>query len=149
MCKGKNKMEHMARVNDFIWIAEEDLKIQAIGSKLWDTAFLLQVMLGAYDVDVDDDEIRSTLVKGYTYLKESQLTENPPGDYIKMFRDRSKGGWCLSDKDQGWLTSDCIAESLECCLTFQSMPSKFIGEKMNVERLYDAVDMLLYLQFRS
>jgi len=26
------------------------------------------------------------------------------------------------------------------------MPSEFIGEKMEVERLYDAVNMLLYMQ---
>nr|UAK14937.1 oxidosqualene synthase 3 [Iberis amara] len=136
--------KHIARIHDFIWIAEDGLKIQTSGSKLWDTAFMLQVMLDA-DADVDD-EIRPTLIKGYTYLKKSQLTENPPGDYIKMFRDRSKGGWCFADKDQGWPVSDCIAESLECCLTFANMPSEFIGEKMDVERLYDAVDMLLYLQ---
>ncbi|CAN8270289.1 unnamed protein product [Cochlearia groenlandica] len=134
--------KHMARVHDFIWIAEDGLKIQVICSKLWDTSFLLQVMLGA---DVDD-EIKSTLIKGYTYLKESQLTENPPGDYTKMFKGISKGGWCFTDKDQSWPVSDCTSESLECCLIFESMPSKFIGEKMDVERLYDAVDLLLNLQ---
>ncbi|CAA7054273.1 unnamed protein product [Microthlaspi erraticum] len=134
--------KHLARVPGFIWIAEDGLKIQTFGSQIWDTAFLLQVMLAA---DVDD-EIRSTLIKGYSYLRKSQLTENPPGDYIKMFRDISKGGWSFSDKDQGWPVSDCISESLECCLIFDNMPSEFIGEKMDVERLYDAVNMLLYLQ---
>ncbi|ESQ51271.1 hypothetical protein EUTSA_v10017701mg [Eutrema salsugineum] len=134
--------KHLARVPGFIWIAEDGLKIQTFGSQIWDTAFLLQVMLAA----TFDDEIRSTLIKGYSYLRKSQLTENPPGVYTKMFRDISKGGWSLSDKDQGWPVSDCIAESSECCLIFQDMPSEFIGEKMEVERLYDAVNMLLYLQ---
>ncbi|CAE5978199.1 unnamed protein product [Arabidopsis arenosa] len=96
-----------------------------------------------------DDEIRSTLIKGYSFLRKSQFTENPPGDYIKMFRDLSKGGWGFSDKDQGWSVSDCTSESLECCLIFESMPSEFIGEKMDMERLYDAVNMLLYLQSKN
>ncbi|CAA7023140.1 unnamed protein product [Microthlaspi erraticum] len=138
--------KHLARVPGFIWIAEDGLKIQSFGSQVWDTAFLLQVMHLAADAD---DEIRSTLIKGYSFLRKSQLTENPPGDYVKMFRDISKGGWSFSDKDQGWPVSDCIAESLECCLIFEGMPSEFIGEKMDVERLYDAVNMLLHLQWLS
>ncbi|KAG7603995.1 Terpenoid cyclases/protein prenyltransferase alpha-alpha toroid [Arabidopsis thaliana x Arabidopsis arenosa] len=137
--------KHLARVSHFIWIAEDGLKIQTFGSQIWDTAFVLQVMLAA---DVDD-EIRPTLIKGYSYLRKSQFTENPPGDYINMFRDISKGGWGYSDKDQGWPVSDCISESLECCLIFESMSSEFIGEKMEVERLYDAVNMLLYMQSKN
>lgn len=86
--------------------------MQTFGSQIWDTAFVLQVMLAA---DVDD-EIRPTLIKGYSYLRKSQFTENPPGDYINMFRDISKGGWGYSDKDQGWPVSDCISESLEVCV---------------------------------
>ncbi|KAL0741319.1 hypothetical protein Bca4012_082832 [Brassica carinata] len=134
--------KHLARVPGFLWIGEDGLKIQTFGSQIWDTAFLLQVMLAA---DVND-EIRSTLIKGYSYLRKSQITENPPGDFIKMFRDISKGGWSFSDKDQGWPVSDCISESLKCCLIFESMSSEFIGDKMDVERLYDAINILLYLQ---
>ncbi|OAP05056.1 hypothetical protein AXX17_AT3G32130 [Arabidopsis thaliana] len=134
--------KHLARVSGFIWISEDGLKIQSFGSQIWDTVLLLKVMLAA---DIDD-EIRSMLIKGYSFLRKSQLIENPPGYYIKMFRDISKGGWGFSDKDQGWPASDCTSESLECCLIFESMPSNFIDEKMDVERLYDAVNMLLYLQ---
>ncbi|KAG7564057.1 Squalene cyclase N-terminal [Arabidopsis suecica] len=137
--------KHLARVSGYIWISEDGLKIQSFGSQIWDTALLLQVMLAA---DIDD-EIRSTLIKGYSFLRKSQLIENPPGDYIKMFRDISKGGWGFSDKDQGWPASDCTSESLECCLIFESMPSNCIGEKMDVERLYDAVNMILYLQSKN
>ncbi|WZZ54102.1 hypothetical protein YC2023_054209 [Brassica napus] len=92
--------KHLARVPGFLWIGEDGLKIQTFGSQIWDTAFLLQVMLAA---DVND-EIRSTLIKGYSYLRKSQIRE-----------------------------PSC-------------MPSEFTGEKMDVERLYDAINMLLYLQ---
>ncbi|KAG7652160.1 Seco-amyrin synthase [Arabidopsis thaliana] len=141
--------KHLARVPDYIWIGEDGLKIQSFGSQLWDTAFSLQVMLAYQDVDDDDDEIRSTLIKGYSFLNKSQLTQNPPGDHRKMLKDIAKGGWTFSDQDQGWPVSDCTAESLECCLVFGSMPSEFIGEKMDVERLYDAVNLLLYFQSKN
>jgi len=87
--------------------------VQSFGSQLWDTAFSLQVMLAYQDVDDDDDEIRSTLIKGYSFLNKSQLTQNPPGDHRKMLKDIAKGGWTFSDQDQGWPVSDCTAESLE------------------------------------
>lgn len=86
--------------------------MQVCGSQTWDTAFSLQVLLADVDVNVDD-EIRSPLIKGYDFLKKSQLTENPPGEHLKMFRDITKGGWNFSEKDQGLPDSDCIAESLE------------------------------------
>ncbi|KAL0733685.1 hypothetical protein Bca4012_009895 [Brassica carinata] len=135
--------KHLARVPDFIWIGEDGLKIQSFGSQLWDTALSLEVLLAA---DMDD-EISSTLIKGYDFLKKSQLTENPPGDHRKMFREITKGAWTFSDRDQGWAVSDCTAESLECCLIFESMP--MLGEKMDAEKLYDAVNLLLHFQSKN
>ncbi|CAL9241133.1 unnamed protein product [Arabidopsis halleri] len=140
--------KHLARVPDYIWVGEDGLKIQSFGSQLWDTSLSLQVMLAAV-ADVDDEIIRSTLVKGYNFLEKSQLTQNPPGDHMKMFRHITKGGWTFSDQDQGWPVSDCTAESLECCLIFESMSSEIIGDKMDIERLYDAVNFLLYLQSKN
>lgn len=94
--------------------------MQSFGSQLWDTALSLHVLLDDVDDDGVDDDIRSTLIKGYDYLKKSQVTENPPGDYIKMFRHIAKGGWTFSDQDQGWSVSDCTAESLEVIIKFLS-----------------------------
>ncbi|KFK23852.1 hypothetical protein AALP_AAs58461U000300 [Arabis alpina] len=137
--------KHLARVPGYVWIGEDGLKIQSFGSQAWDTALSLQVLL---ESDYKDDEIRSTLIKGYDFLVKSQLTENPPGDHMKMYRCITKGGWTFSDKDSGWTISDGTAESLECCLIFESMSSDLVGsdEKMNVERLFDAVNLLLHIQ---
>ncbi|XP_010435607.1 PREDICTED: seco-amyrin synthase-like isoform X3 [Camelina sativa] len=134
--------KHLARVLDFVWIGDDGLKFQISGSQLWDTAFSLKVIL-AGNVD---DEITSTLKKGYDFLKKSQLTQNPPGDHHKMFRNITKGAWSFPDKDQGLPVSDCTAESLECCLMFETMPLEFTGEKMDVKRLYDAVNLILHYQ---
>ena len=41
-----------------------------------------------------------------------QVTDNPPGDFKRMFRHISKGGWTFSNKDHGWPVSDCTAEAL-------------------------------------
>ncbi|CAD5333759.1 unnamed protein product [Arabidopsis thaliana] len=128
--------KHLARVPDFIWIAEDGLKFQLMGMQSWNAALSLQVMLAANM----DDEIRSTLIKGYDFLKQSQISENPQGDHLKMFRDITKGGWTFQDREQGLPISDGTAESIECCIHFHRMPSEFIGEKMDVEKLYDASD---------
>ncbi|XP_019057735.1 PREDICTED: seco-amyrin synthase-like isoform X2 [Tarenaya hassleriana] len=139
---GDHFKKHLARIPDFIWVAEDGMKIQSFGSQLWDTAFSLQALLATDLVD----EIKPTLVKGYDFLKKSQIAENPRGNYKRTFRHFTKGGWTFSDQDHGWPVSDCTAESLECCLAFSTMPPEFIGEKMEVERLYDAVNFLLSLQ---
>lgn len=138
--------KHLARLHDFVWIGDDGLKFQICGSQIWDTSFSLQVLLAADD---DDEIIRSTLIKGYDFLKKSQVTENPPGDHLKMFRHITKGGWNFPDKDQGLPGSDCTAESLECCLMFETMPLEFIGEKMDVKRIYDAVDLILHFQSKN
>ncbi|EEF25234.1 cycloartenol synthase, putative, partial [Ricinus communis] len=66
-----------------------------------------------------------------------------------MFRHISKGSWTFSDKDHGWQVSDCTAESLKCCLLISMMPSKIVGEKMEAEKLYDAVNIILSLQSKN
>uniref|UniRef100_A0A1J3DFQ2 Terpene cyclase/mutase family member n=1 Tax=Noccaea caerulescens TaxID=107243 RepID=A0A1J3DFQ2_NOCCA len=148
--EGEHFKKHLARVHDFVWIGDDGLKFQVCGSQTWDTAFSLQVFLADVDVNVNvDDEIRSTLIKGYDFLKKSQVTENPPGEHLKMFRDITEGGWNFSEKDQGLPDSDCIAESLECCLMFETMPSDLTGEKLDVKRLYDAVNLMLHYQSKN
>ncbi|KAI8561238.1 hypothetical protein RHMOL_Rhmol04G0322900 [Rhododendron molle] len=63
-----------------------------------------------------------------------------------MYRHMSKGAWCLSDQDNGLAVSDCTAEALRCLLLFSQMPPEIVGEKVDEERLYAAVNFLLYVQ---
>ncbi|XP_010546469.1 PREDICTED: seco-amyrin synthase-like [Tarenaya hassleriana] len=137
--------KHLARVPDFIWMGEDGMKIQTIGSQIWETALTLQVLLATDYAE----ELKETLIKGYEFFKKSQITEDSSGKYPAIFRRITKGTWTFSCRDDGWPVSDCTAESLKCCLIFSAMPFEIIGEKMKRERLYDAVDSILLLQSKN
>ncbi|XP_050231956.1 lupeol synthase-like [Mercurialis annua] len=134
--------KHLARIADYIWLGEDGIKMQSFGSQVWDTSLVLQALIASNL----SDEIGPTLKEGHSFLKNSQVTENPSGDFKRMFRHISKGSWTFSDKDHGWQVSDCTAESLKCCLLFSMMPSEIVGEKMEPEKMYDAVNLILSLQ---
>ncbi|KAK8674736.1 hypothetical protein V6N13_032841 [Hibiscus sabdariffa] len=137
--------KHLARIPDYIWIAEDGMKMQTSGCQVWDAGFFLQALLATNLFD----EIGPTLKKGHHFLKNSQVRDNPPGDFKRMFRHISKGSWTLSDRDQGWQVSDCTAEALKCCLYFSRMAPEMVGEKMETENIFDAVHMILSLQLGS
>ncbi|KAK9097663.1 hypothetical protein Syun_024708 [Stephania yunnanensis] len=133
---------HLARVQDYLWMAEDGMRMQSFGSQQWDTGFALQALLSTNLIE----EVGEALKKGHFYVKESQVKDNPPGDFRKMYRHISKGGWTFSDQDQGWQVSDCTAEGLTCCLSLSLLPPEIVGEKMEDERFYDSVNLLLSLQ---
>uniref|UniRef100_A0A0A0LG93 Terpene cyclase/mutase family member n=1 Tax=Cucumis sativus TaxID=3659 RepID=A0A0A0LG93_CUCSA len=78
-----------------------------------------------------------------------KVRNNPSGDYKSMFRHTSKGSWTFSDCDHGWQLSDCTAENLKCCLLLSLLPPGIVGEKMEPERFYDAVNVILSLQSKN
>ncbi|KAL5718241.1 myb-like DNA-binding protein bas1 [Ranunculus cassubicifolius] len=134
--------KHLARVEDYLWVAEDGMKMQSSGSQNWDTSFALQALL-ASDLHV---EIWGTLNKGHDYVKLSQINDDPSGDFRSMHRHISKGSWAFSDQDHGWQVSDCTAEGLVVCLLMSQMPQMHVGPGMEQERLYDSVNILLSLQ---
>ncbi|GLT53699.1 hypothetical protein SLA2020_269540 [Shorea laevis] len=141
---GDEFKKHLARIHDFLWIAEDGMKMTT-GGQVWDASFAIQALL-ATDLS---DEIGLTLMKGHDFLKKSQVKDNPSGDFISMFRHISKGGWPFSEQDHGWQVSDCTAEALKCCLLLSMLPSEIAGEKMDPRRLYDAVNVILSLQSKN
>ena len=140
---GDHFKKHLARVADYIWIAEDGLKMQSFGSQEWDCGFSVQALLAS---NLSLDEIGPALKKGHFFIKESQVKDNPSGDFKSMHRHISKGSWTFSDQDHGWQVSDCTAEGLKCCLILSTMPPEIVGEKMDPERLFDSVNVLLSLQ---
>ncbi|KAL9459827.1 hypothetical protein AB3S75_003102 [Citrus x aurantiifolia] len=134
--------KHLSRISEYLWVGEDGMKVQSFGSQTWDCAIAVQALLACSLTD----EIGPILMKAHDFLKTSQVTDNPPGDFKRMFRHISKGGWTFSNKDHGWPVSDCTAEALLCCLNFSMMRPEIVGEKMEPERFYDAVNYVLSLQ---
>ncbi|RZC70810.1 hypothetical protein C5167_033981 [Papaver somniferum] len=62
--------KHLARVPDYLWLAEDGLRMHSIGSQTWDTVFSLQALLASGDLV---DEINPTILrKGHEFIKASQ-----------------------------------------------------------------------------
>ncbi|GKV07153.1 hypothetical protein SLEP1_g18954 [Rubroshorea leprosula] len=139
---GDSFKKHLARIPEYIWVAEDGIKMHSFGSQSWDAALALQALLATNLID----KIGPVLKKGHDFLKKSQVKENPSGDFRRMYRNISKGSWTFSDRDQGWQVSDCTAESLKCCLLMSMLPPEIVGEKLEQEGLYDAINVLLSLQ---
>ncbi|XP_065631088.1 beta-amyrin synthase [Quercus suber] len=137
--------KHLARVKEFIWIAEDGIKMHSFGSQLWDTSFTIQALLASDLIN----EIGPVLTRGHDFIKKSQVRDNPSGDFKRMYRHISKGSWTFSDQDHGLQVSDCTAHSLKCCLLFSTMPSEVVGENLELDRLFDSVNILLSLQSKN
>ncbi|OMO74225.1 Prenyltransferase/squalene oxidase [Corchorus olitorius] len=137
--------KHLSRVADYVWVGEDGIKMQSFGSQSWDAGLALQALIATNLTD----EIAETLKKGHYFLKHSQVRENPPDDFKQRFRHISKGAWTFSDRDHGWQLSDCTAEALKCCTYFAMMPPEMVGEKMETEQFFDAVNLILSLQSKN
>nr|AUD09561.1 onocerin synthase 2 [Ononis spinosa] len=133
---------HLARIPDYFWVAEDGLKIQGFSSQTWDAAFAIQALLSCNV----SDEYGPTLRKAHDFLKASQVVENPSGDFKAMYRHISKGAWTFAIQDEGWQVSDCTAIGLKAALLLGEMPSDLVGEKLETERLYDAVNVIMSFQ---
>ncbi|KAJ4753485.1 Terpene cyclase/mutase family member [Rhynchospora pubera] len=135
---------HIPRIYDYLWIAEDGMKMQGYnGSQLWDAAFSVQAIKATGLVE----EYAPTLFKAHNYVKHSQVLEDCPGDlsYWYWYRHISKGAWPFSTADHGWPISDCIAEGLKAALLVSKLPQGMVGEPIQPNRLYDAVNVILSL----
>ncbi|KAL0003842.1 hypothetical protein SO802_011403 [Lithocarpus litseifolius] len=107
---------HLARLPDNYWVAEDGLKVQSFGCQMWDVGFAIQATLSCNL----NEEYGSTLRKSHEFVKASQ--------------------------DHGWQVSDCTAEGLKVALLFSQMSQDLVGEKMETDRFYDAVNVILSLK---
>ncbi|CAN0864492.1 Beta-amyrin synthase [Linum grandiflorum] len=140
---GDSFVKHLARLPDYLWVAEDGMKMQTFGSQLWDTSFAVQALLAC---GMNDEETDDVLRKGHDFIKSSQVKDDPQGDFKSMYRHISKGSWTFSDQDHGWQVSDCTAEALKCCLLLSKMSPQLVGEPMEATRLFDSVNIILSLQ---
>ncbi|CAL9025347.1 unnamed protein product [Prunus brigantina] len=133
---------HLARIPDLFWVAEDGLKIQSFGSQTWDAVLAIQAILSCNV----NEEFGPTLRKAHDFIKASQVKDNPSGNFTAMYRHISKGAWTFSIPDHGWQVSDCTAEGLKAALLLSQMSPDLVGEKMDTECFYNAVNFILSLQ---
>jgi lanosterol synthase len=112
------------------------------GSQVWDCAFFIQYFFMAGLAELP--EYHGIIVNSFEFLIRSQFdTECEPGS----FRDKRKGAWPFSTKEQGYTVSDCTAESVKAIIMV--MKSKYfehVHHKYDLNKLNDAIDVLLSLQ---
>jgi squalene cyclase len=171
--KNEKIVNHMMRVQDYLWIAEDGMKMQGYnGSQCWDTSFCIQALYEAGLLD----EFPELTRKAWSYLERTQIlstsvSQSSPAyqfesnDYrLKFYRHISEGGWPFSTSAHGWPISDCTSEGLKATLCL--LKTKTIKEALKLadddasavdgsltpflpisdERLYKAVNVLLTYQ---
>jgi len=152
--KEERYWKHAARLDDYLWVAEDGMKMQGYnGSQCWDTSFAAQAFLESGMAEDFPDLCRGI----YTFLERTQILSTPTSQASeavkyegvesrqKYFRHTSKGGWPFSTSAHGWPISDCTAEGLKGMLAL--MPLKCVESSSYPEtRLFDAVNVLLSYQ---
>lgn len=138
---GAELAQHRARLPEYLWQGKDGTKMQGYhSSKLWDTAFAVQAILASGC----EEAYESTLERAHQFIDDNQVREDPL--FMRTsYRDRTKGGWCFSAKDNGWIVSDCTAEGLRASLALSSR----VKTPLSRERLLDAVDYLLFAQTKG
>jgi len=156
--------KHMARARDYLWIAEDGMKMQGYnGSQCWDTSFATQALMESELLDEFPDLTR----KVWSYFERTQILStsksksSPAYSFesndkrYEFYRHISEGGWPFSTSAHGWPISDCTGEGLKATLCL--LKTKTIQDALNDtddddiipisnERLYKAANILLTYQ---
>ncbi|WRX26126.1 hypothetical protein QQP08_018613 [Theobroma cacao] len=115
--------KHLARIADYVWNK----------AAVWDASLTLQALLASKL----SDEIGPILIKGHSFLKNSQMTLK---ECLDTFL-KNHGLFLIEIMDSKYLI---ILQ--KCCLYFAMMPLEMVGEKMELEQFYDSVNVILSLQ---
>ncbi|KAJ1410211.1 Terpenoid cyclases/protein prenyltransferase alpha-alpha toroid [Sesbania bispinosa] len=63
--------KHLARIPDYLWVSEDGMTVQGVGSQSWDAGLAIQALLSTNLFD----EIGPTLLKGHDFIKKSQVID--------------------------------------------------------------------------
>ncbi len=139
--QGPELRKHIAQLPEYLWRGKDGTKMQGYhSSQLWDTTFAVQAIVASGRAPSYATELQ----RAHEYIAANQITEDLP-NRERAYRDATKGGFCFSAKDNGWPVSDCTAEGLRAALALSSRVTAPLG----IERLLDAVDLLLASQNRD
>jgi squalene/oxidosqualene cyclase-like protein len=127
---------HMERLPEYLWHGPDGVKMQGYhSSQLWDTCFAVQAVYAA-EAEREHAEL---LDRAHRFVADNQVEEDLP-NRERSYRDPTRGGFCFSAKDNGWIVSDCTAEGLRTLLRFAD------ARPVPQQSLRDAVGYLLWSQ---
>ena len=141
--EGEDFKRSMERLNECIFLGKQGLTVMGTnGSQVWDCAFAIQYYFNAGLAELP--ECHETIVNAFRFLVRSQFdTECVDGS----FRDKRKGAWPFSTKEQGYTVSDCTAESIKAIvMVMKSSAFEDVHSEYDINKLNEAIDVLLSLQ---
>ncbi|KAG8132448.1 hypothetical protein E2320_010302 [Naja naja] len=116
--------EHVSRIYDYLWLTDEGMIMKA----------------GVYN----DPEYNTCLKKAHSFLKCSQIVDNPP-NYQRYYRQMNKGGFPFSNRDNSWIVSDCTAEAMKALMLLEEQ-CPFIEDHIAPQHLFDGINVLLNMR---
>ncbi|KAI4195626.1 MAG: hypothetical protein LQ350_007097 [Teloschistes chrysophthalmus] len=136
---------HREHMHDFLWIKDEGMLMNGTnGVQTWDTAFVIQAVAAAGLAE--DQKWKPMLTKALEFLDDQQIREDCREQDIS-YRQRRKGAWAFSTREQGYTVSDCTSEALKSVILLQDLPG--FPKLVSDDRLKDAIDTLLTMQNAS
>lgn len=133
---------HRQRMHDFLWMKDEGMLMNGTnGVQTWDTAFLVQAAVEAGVAG--DPRYKHMLIKALEFLDDQQIREDCREQEV-CYRQRRKGAWAFSTREQGYTVSDCTSEAMKSVILLQHLPG--FPKLVSDERIEDAVDTLLTMQ---
>lgn len=136
---------HRDRMFDFLWMKNEGMLMNGTnGVQTWDTAFLIQAVVEAGLAE--DSQWRPMLTKALEFLDDQQIREDCIQQEV-CYRQKRKGAWAFSTREQGYTVSDCTSEALKSVVMLQHLPG--FPALVSDDRLQDAIDTLLTMQNTS
>ncbi len=133
---------HRERMHDFLWMKSEGMLMNGTnGVQTWDTSFLIQAVVEAGLAQ--DPKWKPMLLKALEFLDDQQIREDVK-DQETCYRQRRKGAWAFSTRDQGYTVSDCTSEALKSVILLQRTPG--YPTLVSDSRIHDAIDTLLTMQ---
>ena len=133
---------HRERLEEFLWVKDEGMLVNGTnGVQTWDTALSIQAVVAAGLVE--DPKWRPMLTRALEFLDDQQIREDCR-DQDLCYRQRRKGAWGFSTREQGYTVSDCTSEAMKAVILLQQTPD--FPTLVSNTRLRDAIDTLLTMQ---
>ncbi|KAK7359688.1 hypothetical protein VNO77_01651 [Canavalia gladiata] len=140
---GDTFMKHLARVPDYLWISEDGMTMQSIGSQIWDIGFGVQAVVATNLIE----ETGPILAKAHDFIKKKVRSRTTLQEILKVCIVtllKGPGLFLIKTMDGNFLIA-----LQKCCLLLSMLPQEVVGEKMKAERLYDSVNVILSLQSKN